>query len=210
MWVWNNFRIMVASNCLGRKWRDYVIYIYAPNICLILHDFHPEGLGISLLTFPHAWFTNTVFSNSGPAWRELSDVYLSILKKNSGNVLCLVEDLCLLTLCACVSQCCLVMCAHVRMDRLEGNVCGLPCWLCSFFFERVSHWPWSLSVSLSWKATGLQESSVSSPCPLLPSLVPFALLPPLPPPLCLPSHLCPPSRVVDMCRSAYLGTRDMN
>lgn len=55
---------MVASNCLGRKWRDYVIYIYASNICLILHDFHPEGLGISLLTFPHAWFTNAVFSNS--------------------------------------------------------------------------------------------------------------------------------------------------
>lgn len=35
---------MVASNCLRRKWGDYVIYIYALNICLILHDFHPSGI----------------------------------------------------------------------------------------------------------------------------------------------------------------------
>lgn len=38
--------------------------------------------------------------------------------------------------------------------------------------------------------------------------VPFALFPP--PPLCLPSHLHPPSRVIDTHSSAYLDTRDMN
>lgn len=134
-----------------------------------------------------------------PAWRELN-VYILVDSKVKlwkcflspgrsvlAKLVCMCESVLFGYVCSCIGHICTCAC----MYRLEGNVCGLPHWLRTLFFDRVSHWPWISSICLNWRATGLQESSVSSPCPLLPSLVPFALIPPLAPSLCFPSHLHP-------------------
>lgn len=47
---------MVTGDYLKRKWRDYVICVYASNIHLILHNSDPKRF---LFTFLSAWFTNS-------------------------------------------------------------------------------------------------------------------------------------------------------
>lgn len=146
--------------------------------------FTPRGLGISLLTFPHAWFTNTVFTHSRPAWWELSAVYLEILKKNSGGGLCLVDDLCVCWICVsvwdCVGWLCVSMyrcCMHgpCRGQRSVSRIFLTGCPLCGFW-DRVSHWTWSSSIWLNWMAIELQWSSFSFLL-LLKLLLLFASLP---------------------------------
>lgn len=169
MWVWNHFRIMVASNCLRRKWRDYVIYIYALNICLILRDFHPSGIRNFPSDLPPCLIHNTVFTNSRPAWWELSAVYLEILKKNSGGGLCLVDDLCVcwirVSVWDYIGWLCMSMyreCVHGpwrgqrSVSRIFLTGCPLRC-----FWDRVSHWTWSSSIWLNWMAIDPQRSSSS-------------------------------------------------